>query len=133
MANADMFKYGCMPHNLFGPVQILWKPQSEEEGDKTIWLRIHPSIFADVFANIASTLLLPEFQQHASSSSVPNPVLQLRDLRTEINSFEITGPRAGRVLKRILRLCKTEGKDKRDVGPAQCHQSDPSSLRVSKS
>lgn len=34
--------------------------------------------------------------------------LQLRDLRGELESFEIMGPKSGEVLRRVLRLCKSE-------------------------
>lgn len=43
-------------------------------------------------------------------------MVQLKDLRGEIDSFEIMGPKAARVLRRILRLVKSENKEKTQVG-----------------
>lgn len=42
-------------------------------------------------------------------------MVQLRDLHGEIDSFEILGPKAARILRRILRLVKSETKEKTQV------------------
>ncbi len=44
------------------------------------------------------------------------PTLRIEDLRGEINSFEIMGPKAGLVLQGVTSLCKSENGSKRKVG-----------------
>jgi ribonuclease P/MRP protein subunit POP1 len=56
-------------------------------GEK-IWIRIHPSIFEEAFAAIRS-------------------VGVVRDLRGELDSFELVGPMSADVLSRVLRPVKT--------------------------
>lgn len=60
---------------------------------------------------------MSEFQSQAASSStsVRNPLIQLLDRTGDIDSFEIMGPKAARVLRRFLRLVKSESKEKAEV------------------
>lgn len=39
----------------------------------------------------------------------------MRDLRGELDSFELTGPQAGDILKRVLRVCRSEDEGKKQV------------------
>lgn len=115
MAQGLIYPYSSFPLDLIGPVEIIWKPEAPGDSERTIWLRLHPAIYTQVYTALTNTLSLPNFQQSASTSSVPNPLIQIRDLRSGIDGFEIIGPRAGRVLRRILRLCKSEIKEKHQV------------------
>lgn len=103
---------------MIGPVEIIWQPNEDKESQRTIWLRVHPSIHTEVHDALVALLSSSEFQEQAASSStsISNPVIQLKDLRGEIDSFEIMGPQAARVLRRILRLVKSENSEKIRVG-----------------
>lgn len=77
---------------------------------RRLWLRVHPSIFSEVW----DALKLAASQSGPSSSNWKDP-LQIRDLRGEIDSLEIIGPKSGKTLRRIMKLCKSESGIKRNV------------------
>ena len=89
---------------MIGPAEILWCPA--EEGDRKVWVRVHPSIFTEVFDSMKDSIA--EFA--GSSAGV-----RLRDKRDDLGSFEIVGPKGGRLLRRILRICRDEAGHKRQV------------------
>lgn len=111
-----MYADGTYPHGMIGPVEIIWRP-IEDQVERTIWLRVHPSIHTEINDVLVPLLSAPEFQDRAASSatSLPNPVVQLKDLTSEIDSFEIMGPKSARILRRILRLVKSENDEKTEV------------------
>lgn len=75
---ADILLYhpDTYPLGLIGPAEVIW------HGEK-MWIRVHPSIFDEAY-----TALKRE---------------GIRDLRGEIDSFELMGPTAGEVLQRVFR------------------------------
>lgn len=65
--------------------------------------------------------------QTADGSTDDGTSLAVRDLRHEIESFEIMGPYAGRIIKRVLSVSKTEDPQSKatvadllGANPAEC-------------
>jgi ribonuclease P/MRP protein subunit POP1 len=90
---------------------------------RSVWIRLHPSIFSEVWdaLKLATRFQLDASEQPSGPSSAvsgPGPFgdLQIRDLRGELDGFEITGPLAGKALRRVLRLCRSESGVKSKVG-----------------
>lgn len=104
-----MYQPESFPRGLIGPAEILWQPLTQDKNPhndaRRIWIRVHPSIFDQVFSTlkaVSGNILAEE------NLSKRVQALQLRDLRGELESFEIMGPKSGEVLRRVLRLCKSE-------------------------
>ncbi|WVW84177.1 hypothetical protein I302_106207 [Kwoniella bestiolae CBS 10118] len=102
VANIMLYHYDSFPTSLIGQAEVIWQTPSESEM-KRVWLRLHPSIFNETWN--ALKMATSQLQQSESSSI---RTLQIRDLRGDINSIDLIGPKAGKVLRRILRLCKDE-------------------------
>jgi hypothetical protein len=119
VAQATLYHDQVFPYGLFGPVEVIWRPEEAHLTERTIWLRIHPSIYAEATSLLESLLASPSGQ--ASTSTAPQQsAIRMTDLRDQIDSFEIMGPKSARILRRILRLSKTEGKDKANVSHHVC-------------
>jgi ribonuclease P/MRP protein subunit POP1 len=116
-AQATLCHDQVFPYGLIGPVEVIWRPEEAHLTERTIWLRIHPSIYPEAISLLESLLAVPDGQSsEASTSTAPQrPAIRITDLRDQIDSFEIMGPKSARILRRILRLSKTEGKDKANV------------------
>ena len=117
-AQATLYHDQTFPYGLVGPVEIIWRPEEGHLSDRTLWIRIHPAIHAEVSGVLASLLAVSGDQRGVASSSTAQqqPTVRMTDLRDEIDSFEIMGPKSARIIRRILRLSKAEGKDKANVG-----------------
>jgi ribonuclease P/MRP protein subunit POP1 len=117
VAQATLYHDQVFPYGLIGPIEIIWRPEEEHLTERTIWLRIHPSIYAEATSLLESLIAVSAGQSsEASTSTAPRQsAVRMTDLRDQIDSFEITGPKSARSLRRILRLSKTEGKDKANV------------------
>lgn len=92
---------------LIGPAQVMWCPA--DEGDRKVWIRVHPAIFSEVFDCVKDSIA-----KYAGSSAG----VRLRDKRDDLGSFEIVGPKGGRLLRRILRICRDETGLKKQVNSA---------------
>ncbi|GFZ46872.1 hypothetical protein JCM24511_04092 [Saitozyma sp. JCM 24511] len=108
-----MYHPDRFPEGLIGEAEILWQPSSGPDPGRRVWIRLHPSIFSEVWdvLKLATRLQVDTSEQSSGSSStgpVPFGGLQIRDLRSELDGFEITGPLAGKALRRVLRLCRSE-------------------------
>ncbi|WVQ77825.1 hypothetical protein IAR50_007516 [Cryptococcus sp. DSM 104548] len=106
VAGVSFYQYGTFPQGLIGPGEIIWQPKTQAEGDRKVWIRLHPSIFNDIWTLFKSTSL--HISSEAGSSCNASQGLQIRDLREELEALEIMGPKSGEVLRRVLRLCKTD-------------------------
>jgi ribonuclease P/MRP protein subunit POP1 len=122
VAQATLYHDQVFPYGLIGPIEIIWRPEEAHLTERTIWLRIHPSIYAEATSLLESLLAVSAGQSsEASTSTAPQrPAVRMTDLRDQIDSFEIMGPKSARILRRILRLSKTEGKDKANVSFHVC-------------
>jgi len=124
MGDTMLYHREGFPPRLIGPVEILWEPHTGHN-ERRIWLRLHPSIFEEAWDALkaASTIISSATSNEASSSCHDQPdmvsAFQMRDLREDIDAFEILGPKAGLVLRRVLRLCRDEVPGKAQV----CHHS----------
>jgi ribonuclease P/MRP protein subunit POP1 len=114
VAQATLYHDQVFPYGLIGPVEIIWRPEEEHLTERTIWLRVHPSIHAEAISLLES-LLAASSGEASTSTSPQHPAIRITDLRDQIDSFDIMGPKSARILRRILRLSKTEGKDKANV------------------
>ncbi|GMK55217.1 hypothetical protein CspeluHIS016_0202730 [Cutaneotrichosporon spelunceum] len=117
VARITAYHFGTFPLGLIGPVEVLWQPAGEREG-RTVWVRVHPSTFDEVWETVTTAI---------STHMDEFGAVLVHDLRSTLESFEITGPLAGRVLSRSLRVCNSEPQDKKRAlasllhgDPAEC-------------
>jgi ribonuclease P/MRP protein subunit POP1 len=111
-----MYHDQTFPYGLIGPAEIIWRPEEDHLSERTIWIRTHPSVHAEI-VEILESLVSSSGRSNEASTSTSSHVsaVKISDLRNQIDSFEIMGPKSARILRRILRLSKTEGKDKAKV------------------
>jgi ribonuclease P/MRP protein subunit POP1 len=121
-AEVTLYHEQAFPYGLIGPVEIIWRPQEDHLDERTIWIRVHPAIHAET-VGILETLIgssVGQLDVASTSTSVQRPAIKMTDIRDQIDSFEIMGPKSARILRRILRLSKTEGKDEANVSWGAC-------------
>lgn len=94
-----------------GPATVLWNPEAtlphpsedaqiqKKREERQVYIRLHPSCFLEVF-NILVKLIKRE-----------TPRLHVEDLRFEIGSIDLTGPRATEALLGIIRPYHKDGKE----------------------
>ena len=121
-AQATLYHDQTFPYGLVGPVEIIWRPEEGHLSDRTIWIRIHPAIHAEVSGVLESLIFKSEDQCGVASSSTARQqaAIRMTDIRDQVDSFEVMGPKSARIIRRILRLSKAEGKDKANVGLPTC-------------
>lgn len=115
IAHTNAYHYGTFPLGLIGPMDILWDPVKPKDDSRTVWARVHPSIFDEVWETINTAI---------STTTDEFGSLLVNDLRDSLESFEITGPLAGQILSRSLRVCNSEPSEKKRALLALLH-SDP--------
>ncbi len=111
MAKTSLYHYDQFPNGLIGSVEIIWQSEGSIN-DRKLWFRLHPSIFQEAWdalkAVIKRLLLFATNEAGRSAQLDYGDALHMRDLRGEVNAFEIMGPLAGNVVRRVLRICKDE-------------------------
>ncbi|KAK4686639.1 ribonuclease P/MRP protein subunit POP1, partial [Tremellales sp. Uapishka_1] len=95
--HTELYHFATFPRGLIGPVEIIWQPGKGEK--RRVWMRIHPSIFVEVWDSLKLCL------KDGSTAT-------MKDLRLDLDAFEIMGPRAGKVLARVVKVCKSDLVDK---------------------
>ncbi|KAF8895447.1 NUC188 domain-containing protein [Infundibulicybe gibba] len=94
------------PFGLVSPVTIIWQPAptTTRSATKTraVWLRVHPAAHDQVFSILQSSalLVLESVKQTPEQDITPN--IDIIDLRGQVNSFEIMGPKASQVIRGAL-------------------------------
>jgi hypothetical protein len=115
-SHVTLYHDQTFPYGLIGPVEIIWRPEEDHLSERTIWIRTHPSVHAEIVEVLESLVSSSGRSDEASTSTSSHvSAVKISDLRNQIDSFEIMGPKSARILRRILRLSKTEGKDKAKV------------------
>jgi ribonuclease P/MRP protein subunit POP1 len=112
MAHGTLYADQSFPYGLLGPADVLWRPVEKHIDTRTVWLRMHPSIYHQAFELLNALIREPDNIASSSSAKSKHSSIKISEVASELDSFEIMGPKAARVLRRILRLSKTEGKDK---------------------
>ncbi|WVQ79961.1 hypothetical protein IAT38_002062 [Cryptococcus sp. DSM 104549] len=110
-ARVMLYQPDAFPRGLLGPAEILWHPSATPSPTtRRIWIRLHPAIFNPVWD--ALKVVSGRQASTAGSSKNSRDPLQIKDLRGELEGLEIMGPKSGEILRRVLRLCKSEKGDK---------------------
>ncbi|KAJ7601074.1 ribonucleases P/MRP protein subunit POP1-domain-containing protein [Mycena floridula] len=79
------------------------------DDSRVVWVRCHPSLFDDIFSTLQSSIsTVLDAAKRTSGSDIE---VELGDLRGQVNSFDIMGPKASQVLKGVL---NPVGQDKRE-------------------
>lgn len=136
-----LYSPGQYPLGLTCPVTIIWKPvdlpnqtttpkdgpqdkpsehngtirrkdtnPSAEPGSKrTVWLMVHPCVFDTAFGIIQScaSLTLARLKETGNTSAE----IEIADLRTQLNIFEIMGPKSSQIIKGALSPAAAGQKD----------------------
>lgn len=118
VAHTNAYHYGTFPLGMIGPMEIVWQPVEADDVTRRLWARLHPSIFDEVWETMTTAISANEDELGS---------ILLQDLRDSVESFEITGPLAGQILSRSLRVCNSEPSDKKrallsllHADPAEC-------------
>lgn len=130
VARVDVYRVDAYPLSLIGPAEIIWQGAEMTQAGKderTVWVRLHPAMFDQVWQELKIASAQPVAGGSSSSHNVAAP-LHIRDLRGEVDSFELTGPTAGRVLRRVLRVCHDEDPEKRGFFEALGHMQSAGAL-----
>ncbi|KAJ1814325.1 Ribonucleases P/MRP protein subunit pop1 [Coemansia sp. RSA 2598] len=93
LAPLTLYRADRYPCGVLGPASALWKPQAEPGSQRTLWLRMHPSLAADVRA---------ELEAVASRAAAPSDGLQVQDVSCELVSFELLGTSSTPLLAAVL-------------------------------
>ncbi|WWC89050.1 uncharacterized protein L201_003968 [Kwoniella dendrophila CBS 6074] len=105
VATILLYHFDSFPTNLIGQAEVIWQTPLNDQTKihQKVWLRLHPSIFNETWNAIK--IATSHLQQNGSSKIND---LQIRDLRGDINSIDLIGPKSGKVLRRVLKLCRHE-------------------------
>jgi ribonuclease P/MRP protein subunit POP1 len=115
-SHVTLYHDQTFPYGLIGPAEVIWRPEEDHLDERTIWIRTHPSVHAEILEVLENLVASSQFRSDEASTSTSHvPAVKISDLRNQVDSFEIMGPKSARILRRILRLSKTEGKDKAKV------------------
>ncbi|WVN87681.1 uncharacterized protein L203_102867 [Cryptococcus depauperatus CBS 7841] len=109
VARVSFYQHSTFPRGLVGPAEILWQPQpstSQFKPCSKIWIRLHPSIFTQVWESLKISSLQATNVTNSTTKTGAN--LQIKNRSEELEALEITGPRSGEVLRRVFKLCKRE-------------------------
>ncbi|KZW00420.1 POP1-domain-containing protein [Exidia glandulosa HHB12029] len=88
------------PHGLIAPVTTMWRPAPLDATIRTIWVRVHPAAFDEVWAALTTAA-------GYALEGTQGQTVELADLRDELVSFELVGPKGSRVLKGALQPTST--------------------------
>ena len=125
MAGTTIHHQSQWPRGLIGPVDLLWRGQSPSaldfgRNECRVWLRFHPAMSEETWKALTDS---PDWCAELDEG-VQGYVRLDSDLRGEIRSFEMNGPKAGLVLQGITSVCKSESNSKHKVSKAFfCHAS----------
>ncbi|PFH53963.1 hypothetical protein AMATHDRAFT_136328 [Amanita thiersii Skay4041] len=99
-----VYKTGCYPFDLLVPATILWRPLDGDAQDNTrsVWLIFHPAAYEEVFSTIQeSAVIAVEAARRRKSDGGFD--IEIIDLRSHVNIFELMGPKSNQVLKGVLK------------------------------
>lgn len=71
--------------------------------ERVVWLRFHPSAFAEVHKTICEVTSTVLAEVKKSSQSGAEHEVEIVDLRKDFNIFEIMGPKSSQVIKGALK------------------------------
>jgi ribonuclease P/MRP protein subunit POP1 len=78
--------------------------------NRTIWLRFHPSIQIEVFDTLKQAASRTLVINKIDSDDFQEATLEIADLTTHINVFEIMGPKSSQVIKGALSPVASENR-----------------------
>ena len=78
--------------------------------NRTIWLRFHPSIQLEVFDTLKQAASQTLVKYKMDSNDFQEATLEIADLTTRINVFEIMGPKSSQVIKGALSPVASENR-----------------------
>ena len=78
--------------------------------NRTIWLQFHPSIQLEVFDTLKQAASQTLVKYKMDSNDFQEATLEIADLTTRINVFEIMGPKSSQVIKGALSPVASENR-----------------------
>ncbi|KAF9497689.1 POP1-domain-containing protein [Pleurotus eryngii] len=84
-------------------------PSPEPDSKRTVWLMVHPCVFDTAFGiiQLCASLTLARLKETGNTSTE----IEIADLRTQLNIFEIMGPKSNQVIKGALSPAAAGQKD----------------------
>ena len=78
--------------------------------NRTIWLRFHPSVQLEVFDTLKQAASQTLVKYKIDSNDPQEATLEIADLTTHVNVFEIMGPKSSQVIKGALSPVASENR-----------------------
>ena len=78
--------------------------------NRTIWLRFHPSVQLEVFDALKQAASRTLVKYKNDSDDPQDHTLEIADLTTHVNVFEIMGPKSSQVIKGALSPVTSENR-----------------------
>ena len=126
MLETHIYKRNMYPHDLIAPLTVIWRPQpissltandqkgkgketvdsapemSNSSGTRTVWLRFHPSVEAEVLDALKEAASWTLAQHKTTQDISPDIYFEIVNLRAQFNVFEIMGPKSSQILRGSL-------------------------------
>ncbi|EKM51892.1 uncharacterized protein PHACADRAFT_127885 [Phanerochaete carnosa HHB-10118-sp] len=128
--DTHLYKRGAYPFSLVAPITALWRPHSQQSLDtvsaqskrqglkgkgkecdqvaqdteRVVWIWAHPSVFEVVYLELrtAASFAL-EAVKRGTILIDEEATVEMADLRSQVNVFEIMGPKSSQVIKGALK------------------------------
>ncbi|GJJ13300.1 hypothetical protein Clacol_007552 [Clathrus columnatus] len=99
--------------------EVLLSLPTDPSTKRTLWIRVHPSAWKEVWDTLkeASSYTVNEIRKEQekdaeqNSTTIQEESIDLVDLRSSVNCFEIMGPRSSQVLKGVLSAIDQEERE----------------------
>ena len=84
--------------------------QTDPMTNRTIWLQFHPSVQLEVFDTLKQAASRTLAKYKTDSNNPKEVILEIADLTTHVNVFEIMGPKSSQVIKGALSPVTSENR-----------------------
>ncbi|KAJ2701483.1 Ribonucleases P/MRP protein subunit pop1 [Coemansia sp. IMI 203386] len=102
IAPLTLYRAGRYPCGVLGPATVLWKPSADSGSQRILWLRMHPSLAADVRAEL-----------DAAAPCAGTSGLRVQDVSCDLVSFELLGTSSTPLLAAVLSQAATDSASSR--------------------
>lgn len=113
VCDAVLYAPHAYPRGLIGPATLLWRPAPLNAPLRTLWVRVHPAAFDDAWSALTAAA-------GRALEGTEGQQLEIADLRDEIVSFELVGPKGSRVLKGALQPVGDSASGVHEVRARRC-------------
>ncbi|CCA67821.1 hypothetical protein PIIN_01645 [Serendipita indica DSM 11827] len=119
--STELYESSKYPLGFIAPAKILWMPLEDKtasqqpqgtkvqdigSGQRTLWIRIHPSAYDMASKNVTNTVM--EILESERKAGNPSVSVEIADLRSHLVSFDLVGPKSSQVIHGAFGLDGTQ-------------------------